>query len=110
MWDLTTTDVVIGLLTVGPSIIVGAVGGVTGRVTCGASGRSGTYIGVGVGVLTTVVCWFWIGVFLFLPDVLSAVPRDTVEVWREISLSVGIPLSYLAGVVFAVFLARRTRN
>lgn len=102
--------ITIGLITIGPVVIVGVVGGVTGRLTQGASVGKGTLIGMGVGLLTLAVCWLWIGVFLFLPDILSTVPRDTVEFWRELSLVAGIPLSYLAGAAVTVFLVRRTRN
>ena len=94
--------IIVGLITIGPTIILGVVGGITGGLTWGASGGKGSLIGIGIGMITTVICWIPIGILTFLSEL------ENWHFWRDLVVYVTIPLTILIGIVVTVVLVRRT--
>lgn len=102
MYEVNIPLLVAGIVTlvVGPIVILGLVGGITGRLTLGASGGKGTLIGIGIGILITAVCWALVWMSFILP---SHSKKGDI-------LVVLITSNCLVGIISTVILVRRTRN
>lgn len=95
-WDVFGIVIYIVMFTVGPIIVSGITGGVSGKLTRGARVGKGTLVGMGVGLLSLAVLWAWI---LAGPEPYNGDLVVTV-----------IPLTNLAGIVVTVILVWMTRN
>ena len=95
-WDIFVIALFMIMITVGPIILTGITGGVSGKLTHRASVGKGTLIGMGVGLLTLGICWTWI----------LAGP----EPYRGNFVFILISLTNVVGMVTTVVLVRRTRS
>ena len=96
--------ILMGVVTLGPILVMVVTGAITGGLTTGVSPGKASRVGIGVGLLTTISCWVPIAVLTFLSEL------ENWRLWRDLVLFVIIPLTVLMGIVVTVVLVRRTRN
>ena len=96
--------ILIGLVTLGPILIMVATGPITGGLTTGASPGKGSRVGIRVGTVATISCWIPIAVLTYLSDL------ENWHYWRDVATTLIIPLIVLVGMVTTVILVLRTQN
>ena len=96
--------ILIGLVTLGPILIMVVTGTITGGLITGVSPGEASRVGIRVGIIAAICCWIPIAVLMYLSDL------ENWHYWRDVATTLIIPLIVLVGMVTTVILVLRTRN